>query len=359
MAGDILLDVLFHASERERIICANRLVPSRDAPRRVLRYLAQCAFPIARPLLEESEAFDACDLVEIAISTTPEHRLAIARRRGVCVTVSACLAEHGEPHIVREMLANRTAVLSEQTMDLLVARSKEEDALCPLLIERIELKPSHAMAMFWWADGHVRRKILQRHAAERSEMISICSDVFELAADEQWADPVARKALQMIERRQRNRSAIERSPFESLEDAINAAASRGMDAVIAQEIGYLSGIKPVTAAKILSDVGGEGLAVLCKATGLKREFLQLLWIALRRPVELSPGESHPMFKIVAETYELMTVARAQTVLRYWNWSLSSAYSPVALKQARELGEPANEEASFSTAQRTARLVFGN
>lgn len=358
MAGDILLDVLFHVAERERIICANRLVPSRDAPRRVLRYLAQCAFPIARPLLEESEAFDACDLVEIAVSTTPEHRLAIARRRGVCVTVSACLAEHGEPHIVRELLSNRTAAFSEQTMDLLVARSRDDESLCALLIERIELKPSHAMAMFWWADGLVRRKILQRQAAERSEMISICSDVFELASDEQWADPVARKALQLIERRQRNRSAIERSPFESLEDAINAAASQGMTAQIAQEIGYLSGIKPVTAAKVLSDIGGEGLAVLCKATGLKRDFLQRLWIALRRPIEIGPGEVHPMFAIVAETYELLTVAKAQTVLRYWNWSLSSAYSPMALKQAREAGEPANEEASFSTAQRTARLVFG-
>lgn len=359
MAGDILLDVLFHATERERIICANRLAPSRDAPRRVLRYLAQCAYPIARPLLEESEAFDSCDLVEIAIATTPEHRLAIARRRGVCVAVSACLAEHGEPHIVRELLANRTAAFSEQTIDFLVARSREDESLCALLIERLELKPSHAMAMFWWADGVVRRKVLQRHAAERSEMISMCSDVFELAADEQWADPVARKALQMIERRQRNRAAIERSPFESLEDAVNAAAAQGMDAQIAQEIGYLSGIKPVTAAKILSDPGGEGVAVLCKATGLKREFLQRLWIALRRPVELEPGEVHPMFTIVADTYELMTVAKSQTVLRYWNWSLSSAYSPLALKQARDSGEPANEEANFSTAQRTARLVFGN
>ena len=35
---------------------------------------------------------------------------------------------------------------------------------------------------------------------------------------------------------------------------------------MAQEIGYLAGIKPVTSAKILSDAGGEGVAVLCKAT---------------------------------------------------------------------------------------------
>src|SRR5690606_13072040 len=113
--------------------------------------------------------------------------------------------------------------------------------------------------------------------AERQEMIALCSDVFEMAAAEGWQDSVARKALQMIERRQRNRAAIDRSPYDSLEGAVQAAAVSGMEAKIAQEIGYLSGIKPVTAAKILSDPGGEALAVLCKATGLKREYLATLW----------------------------------------------------------------------------------
>ena len=117
--------------------------------------------------------------------------------------------------------------------------------------------------------------------------------------------------------------------------------------------------EPVTAAKIMSDAGGEGLAILCKATGLKREYLRLLWTALRRPLELASGEPNPVFTHVAETYEVLSVAKAQTTLRYWNWSLSSAYSPSALQQAQELGSPANEEAEYSTSQRTARLVFGN
>lgn len=359
MAGDILLDMLMHVTDRERILCASRLAVCRDAPRRVLRYLAQCAFHVARPLLEESDAFDSCDLEEIVQNTTQEHRMVIARRRNLCVTVTAALAQYGEVPVVRELLSNRNAPLSEQTVDRLVAASRDEPSLCAILSERIELKPSHAMAMFWWSDAATRRKILTRHASDRGEMIAICRDVFEMAAAENWADPVTRKALQLIERRQRNRAAIEKSPYDSLEGALEAAALQGIDAEMAQEIGYLAGIKPVTAAKILSDKGGEGLAVLCKATGLKREYLRLLWTALRRPLESAPGEIDPVFAVVADTYEVLSVAKAQTTLRYWNWSLSSAYSPGALRQAGELGTPANEEAEYSTSQRTARLVFGN
>ncbi len=359
MAGDILLDMLLHTTDRERTLCASRLAVCRDAPRRVLRYLAQCSFAVARPLLEESDAFDACDLVEIIQNSTPEHRFAIARRRNLCVSVTACIAQVGEPHVVRELIANRNAPLAETTVDRLVAMSRDEASYCAMLVERVELRSSHAMAMFWWADSPTRRKILTRQAADRTEMINVCRDVFEMAAAEGWADPIARKALQLIERRQRNRGAIAKSPYDSLEGAVSAAATRGMDAELAQEIGYLAGIKPVTAAKIMSDMGGEGLAILCKATGLKRDYLRQMWTALRRPLELAPGEPNPVFTNVAETYEVLSVAKAQTTLRYWNWSLSSAYSPGALRQTHEMGEPANEEGSYSASQRTARLVFGN
>ncbi len=359
MAGDILLDMLLHVTDRERYLCASRLAVCRDAPRRVLRYLAQCSFTVARPLLEESDAFDACDLVEIVQNSTAEHRSVIARRRNLCVSVTASLVQFGEPHIVRELLANRNAPLAEATFDRLIALSRDEPSLCPVLAERIELRASHAMAMFWWAEAATRRKILTRHASERSEMIAICRDVFEMAAAEGWSDPVSRKALQLIERRQRNRGAIERSPYDSLEGAVAAAAASGIDGELVQEIGYLAGIKPVTAAKILSDPGGEGLAVLCKSTGLKREYVRMMWTALRRPIEDAPGKLNPVFANVAETYEVLSVAKAQTTLRYWNWSLSSAYSPGGLRQAQDMGTPANEEMEYSTSQRTARLVFGN
>lgn len=358
MVGDILLDMLFHAEERERMMCANRLRDSRDAPRRLLRYLGQSSYNIAQPILEHNDGFNATDLIEICELGTVEHRTTIAGRKTVEGAVSVHLSEHAEPHILKTLLGNRGAELPEQAIDILVQRSREVDSLCEMLVERLEVKPSQAMAMFWWSDGATRRKILQRHAAERTEVINLCSDVYEIAAAEKWADPVARKALQMIERRQRNRAALEKSEFGSLEEACNTAATEGMNATIAQEIGYLSGVKPVTIAKIMSDKGGEGLAVLVKATGLHRDFLGVLWAALKRPIQIEEGKLHPQYVLVRDTYEILSVAKAQTTLRYWNWSLSSAFSPRSQNGVGMGAEPANQDAEFSTSQRTARLVFG-
>ena len=358
MGGDILLDMLFHATEEERFLCSSRLSVMSEAPRRVLRYLAQCNLEIAQPLLEVSEAFDSSDLLEIVDHVSVEHRIMIAKRKRVPVAVSDQLARRGEISVVKALLGNKGAVLSETAVDVLVGRSRSEEGLVELLITRLELKPAQAMAMFWWSDRETRRIILQRHAADRSEMVGMCGDVFAIAAKEGWADPVARKTLQLIERRQRNRAAIERSPFDSLEHAIEAAAQSGMTPELVQEIGYLAGIKPVTSAKILSDTGADGIAVLCKATGLKKPSLRNFWLALKRPLEAEDGTVDKMFAHLEETYDLLSVAKAQTTLRYWNWSLSSAFSPSSSKDSNLASEQANDESTFSTARRTASLVLG-
>ena len=359
MAGDILLDMLFHADDDIRLDCSQRLRSQRDAPRRLLRYLGQCGIDIARPLLEENEGFDASDLRQLIELTTVEHHLTIAGRKKVPATVGDALAATDEPHVLRKLLSNKGAVLSEQALDRVLIASRKHEDLTDLLVHRPELQPSQAMTMFWWADGPTRRQILQKHAADRGEMINRCAEIFPMMAKEGWQDEIARKGLQMIERRQRNRAAIEKSEFESLEDAISQAAIVGMTPEFATEIGYLAGVKPVTIAKILSDRGGEGLAVLCKATGLKRPYLRELWIALKRPVELSPGELHPQFAYVSESYELLSVAKAQTTLRYWNWSLSTSFSQKTVASDVLGSDAANDEDFFSASQRTARLVFGD
>ena len=355
MAGDVLLEMLFEADDRERAFCARRLVPTHEAPRRVLRYLCLCRIEVASELLEQNTSLDDSDLNYVLRRSSTQHAEAVSRRKTLSPSVCDTLVELGSPEAIITMLQNRRSFISETGVDDLLEASREHPQYCNLLVQRSEMKPHHAMTMFWWCDPADRQQILMRFAADRSELIEICGDVFAMAAKENWSDPVARKTLQLIERRQRNRAAIERSPYESLEDAIETAERTGLTRELAQEIGYLGGIKPVTAAKILTDPGGEALAVFCKATGLKRHYLSKLWAALKRPAEIGPGVLHPHYERVRDTYEMMSVAKAQTTLRYWNWSLSSSF------KGRSSGDDLMSESdiAFSSSHRTARLVFGD
>ena len=355
MTADLLVEMLREATPAERARVAKRLCQLVEIPNTLLRLLLVDEIDVARPLLEESNALSDADLVHCVLSASVEHLKLVARRRDITEIVGEVLVDRGDAEVIRILLRNDAARLSQPIIDGVVAASRDEPALVPLVLKRPELRPSQAYVMFWWADPEARRIILQRFAVSREVLQEAAGDVFAIAASEGWQDAPSRKALQFIERRQRNRAAIEKSPYESLEDAV-AAAQGGMSSEVADEISYLAGVKPMTGAKIFADEGGEALAVLCKATGLPKAAVRALWRGLRRPETDSEGNVLASFERVLITYEMIAVDRAQTVLRYWNWSLSSALTP-ALVQAIEAGDEGQVD-GFSVPQRTAMLALG-
>ena len=354
MTGDLLVEMLREASLDDRTRVAQRLSALTEVPASLVRLLLRDDLEAARPLLEASNALTDSDLLRCAKDATEGHRRVIAGRRAVGEVVCEALVDGGEPPVVETLLRNPGARLSQWAVDTVVARSREAPAYIPLLLKRPELRPSQAYVLFWWADAAARRTVLTRFAVSREVLQEAASDIFPMAAEEGWQDPLSRKALQFIERRQRNRSAIAKSPYDSLDAAV-AAARGGLNRTLAQEISYLAGIKPMTGAKIFTDIGGEPLAILCKATGLPRSFVRDLWAGLRRPETTADGAMDPNLERVITLYDMVAVDRAQTVLRYWNWALSSALTPQLVQAIRDGDEGALDE--DSTPQRAAMLAL--
>ncbi|MGH7028479.1 DUF2336 domain-containing protein [Brevundimonas sp.] len=354
VTGDLLVELLRLAPVEERRRVALRLTPLAELPNSLARMLLRDDPSVAGPLIEDCASLTDADLIGCVRDAKTEHRLLIAARRGLTEIVTETLLSFGEEAVIETVLKNNSARLSQPAIEGVVAISRQNRGLCAPLLKRPELRPSGAYVMFWWCGAEERRIVLQRFAVSREVLQDSVEDVFAMVAAEGWSDPVARKALQFIERRQRNRAAIDKSPYNGLEAAV-AAAAAGMSREIVSEIGYLSGIKPLTAAKIMGDAGGEPVAILCKATGLSRLDLQSLWRAMRRPEVTPDGAVHPDWERVQITYEMLAVDRAQTVLRYWNWALSSALTPELLRAIRDGDEELIDE--YSTPERAAMLAL--
>jgi uncharacterized protein (DUF2336 family) len=354
MIADLLADMLREAVTSERARVARRLANLTEIPPNLVRMLLRDEFEVAQHLLEHCESLSDADLLDCARRGTLEHRRLIAARRGVNELVAEALVEPLEPAVIELLLRNELARLSADAVERLVAATREQPRYIPNLLRRSELRPSHAYILFWWADTEARKTILQRFAVSREVLQEAAADVYPLAAAEGWQEPVSRKALQFIERRQRNRAALQRSSFHSLEAAVSAAET-GLTREITQEIAYLSGLKPMTGAKIMTDPTGEPIAILCKATGLPKAAVRSLWRAMRRPEIGADGQIAPGLERVLITYDMIAVDRAQTVLRYWNWSLSSAMTP-ALMQAIRDGDEADLDA-YSVPERAAMLAL--
>jgi uncharacterized protein (DUF2336 family) len=356
MTADLLVEMLRDGEPHERARVAKRLSGLTEIPTIVLRLLLRDEFEISAPLLADGTSVPDPELILCARDASIQHRRMIAARREVTELVVDAIVDRGERDVIELLLRNPGARFSSTALERVVAGSRREPRLLQGLLRRPELRPSHAYVMFWWAEPDVRRTILQRFAVSREVLQEAAGDVFPMATVEGWQDPLVRKALQFIERRQRNRAAIDKSPYNSLEDAI-AAAQTGMTRELASEIAFLSGIKPTTGAKIFTDPCGEPLAILCKATGLPRNAVRVLWRALRRPETDSSGRLAVALERSLITFDMMAVDRAQTVLRYWNWSLSSALTPALVRAIRAGDDDALDE--YSAPQRAAMLALSS
>jgi len=356
MAGDVLVELLRDAELELRESVAKRLVMLNEAPRTILVILAKDDIQVAKHVLEESKSLTDSDLIQIVQKVSGEHRKVIAKRRKVSDAVVDSLVQFLEEEVVETLLKNKGANFSETALQRILTVSRSHQPYVDLLAKRVELRPSHGLTMFWWASSETRKKILHRFAVTRNVLQNSCQDLFPKAAGEGWSDPGVRKALQFIERRQRNRAARERSEFETLEQAIEAAEEQGLTRKLTEEISYIAGVKPATGAQILTDKTGEAIAILCKAPGMKRHYIEKLWRALKRPVYDSTGDIHPDLARVKQTYDVISTDKAQTVLRYWNWSLTASLNAEVLRHIKDGVIPREED--HGAAAITAALVFG-
>lgn len=357
MAGDVLVELLRDADVKLRESVAKRLVMLNEAPRTILVILAKDDIQVARHVLEESNSLTDSDLIQIAGKVSGAHRKVIASRRKLSDSVVDAIVQFLEEDVVETLLKNKGASFSETALQRILTVSRSHQPYVTLLAQRVELRPSHGLTMFWWAEPENRKKILHRFAVTRNVLQESCEDLFPKAAAEGWSDAAVRKALQFIERRQRNRAALERSDFDTLEDAVDAAVTTGLTRKLTEEISYIAGVKPATGAQILTDKSGEAIAILCKAPGLNRDYVEKLWRALKRPVHDVDGQIHPDLARVIQAYDVISTDKAQTVLRYWNWSLTASLNADVLRHIKDGVIPREEE--YGAAAITAALVFGH
>lgn len=317
IVGDLLFEVLRNSDSQERRRCARRLADIADAPAALVRMLACDSYEVAELLLERSSALTDFDLLEVVRIGSTDHRVAIARRDTVSETIAAALAATGEAPVITALLKNPRALLAPPTMEYIVSAAKEETAYARLVIKRLELRPRQAFRLFWWSDHKDRLALLERFGIDRTVMIEAAEDVFALAAAEAragQADGLVGRALKFVDRRQRNRRAAEASPFGSLEGAVAAMRQRGPTTDLIEEIARLANIAQPLLARMFDDLGGEPLAVLCKATGADRDTLAAFWEGLGRSDQTIALEQALI------VYDTLSVEKAQTILRYWDWA---------------------------------------
>lgn len=330
-----ILDKLVHDFEMSvRRELAKRLADEPKAPRALVNTLANDTIDVARPLLMQSQVLHDGELIAIVRNRTRQHQLAVALRHNVSEPVSDALVENGDEDVIRTLLENPSAQISQATMEYLVDQSQHVDTFQEPLVRRQDLGAGLARRLYWYVSAALRERILANYEIPEDEL----DDVLESVAAE------------MVEREESEAGGDAGAPADVL--ARRIAEEREVDAALLIKIlrrgeiplfeslfGQLSRIQPPRLQHVLYETGGKGLAVACRALDIDKANFAPIYLLSRK----GRGGEH-----IVDPREVSTVMRyfdeldaetARRALKRWQRSPEYMDAVEAMEEQHRGGAP--------------------
>jgi uncharacterized protein (DUF2336 family) len=300
LIDQILTGLITHVEAEVRKRVSLRLSNLKSAPHALTKLLANDEIEIARPVLHHSPVLTDSDLIEVIDTQTVDHREAIAKRPNVPADVSAALAASKEPKVVEALLANLGAAIPRAVFGDLVVLSEAVDSIRRPLVARKDMPKDLAHKMFWFVSAAMRHTILERFAIDPAELDSVLAET--LAEQDQLAA-----------NRAQSKGNWTTGEVNALIAKLKAGDVPGFTTALAQIVG----VELPVAAKIVSDAGGEALAIACKAVGADRAQFTTIFLQLDYK---RFGKARPIAHVqnVSKIYDLMPKEKALAQVSLWN-----------------------------------------
>ncbi len=305
----VLAQLVSRLDEGMRLRLAERLGQQSDCPRELAMALARDDAKIAQEILLEGMPLADGDLARIVAESDEPHRFIIAGRRGLSSAVADEIIEYGETATICRLLNNRSVRLSLRAIEILVARSASDPEFREPLLARSELTARLAQMMFWWCEGGQRLEIMQRFTVDRSRIHDLLDPILGDGEGVRGMDDAMRVALSLLGRPRE----IDRDKLMSLV----AGVGKGELHRFSEDLAAMSAVRPETMYRILSDHGGEPLAVFAKAMSLSRkEFGELIVVTVDARQEGLPTKQD--LDRIGGLFDSLTADKADVALRYWD-----------------------------------------
>lgn len=178
---------------RVRRIIAETLKDVADAPPDVIRHLARDAeLVVAGPVLQFSPVLTDEDLLEIIAESPAEgHLAAISNRSSVGKDVVGAIVAAGDAAAIAIMLANPSAQIREETLDLIIDRAPDQDAWHEPLVKRPQLTNGAALRLARFVADSLLESLIRRKDLDGETAAKVREVVRRRLAEEGGADQAA------------------------------------------------------------------------------------------------------------------------------------------------------------------------
>jgi len=269
---EILRQLIHDVEVSVRRALAERLSEQPLAPHDLVIALANDDIEVAHPLLVNSDVLQDLELIEIIRNRTLEHQLAIGIRKSLSEEVTDALVATDSIDVIKTLLENHHAKISQRTMEYLVEQSQRVDTYQNPLLRRPDLETTLAKRMYWWVSAALRSYILERYEVDPGELDETMESTVKALTEGDGAfKPKAVALADELAERQEITPAL-----------IVKTLREGEVALFAALFGRYTGIRLQLVQRMLFEPGGEGLAIACKGSGIDKSTFASIYVLTRK-----------------------------------------------------------------------------
>lgn len=316
LMSDILHKLVRECEMAVRRDLAERLSKSENPPHELIVLLANDEIEVAQPILANCNVLRDMELVQIIRRRTQQHQLAIAMRRAVSEPVSDALVETGNENVIKTLLENQDAQISEATMTYLAEESRRVDTYQEPLVKRHDLDPELAKRMYLWVSAALREHILENFEVDPTALDETLDDLAASMVTDPAHQPGEGGASRPAEVLARHLVQSDENAWHMMIQVLRQGEVTLFEALLG-EVGDLS---PARVQKIVYEAGGEGLAIACRALDMPKTTFATIFLLSRRG-EVGKRVTDPrVLSRALMMFDKINPQAAQEVLKSWRRS---------------------------------------
>jgi uncharacterized protein (DUF2336 family) len=324
---DILRKLIHDCEKAVRRDLSERLSGAANPPHELIVSLANDEIEVAEPILKQSKMLRDAELIGVIRRRTQQHQLAIAMRRSLSEYVSDVLVETGNTDVIKVLLENSDAKISEATMEYLAEESRRVDTYQEPLLRRGDLKSELAERMCLWVSAALRSYIVETFEVDPSQIddhLERTSGSVARGPQSRQDEPEKETPAEALARRLTEQRKV--TP-----DFLVQVLRQGEVPLFEALFGQLSGLKAPRLHDVLYDSGGEGLAIACRAIEMpKPAFATIFLLSRRGHTGKQVVDPHELSRALL-LFDKITLAAAAAVMNSWRrgWKYQDAVEKVA------------------------------
>lgn len=308
-----LIDQLLLAANRApsvRSLLIEKFVDKTTMPRKVAMSLATETIDVAKDVLILNTSLTDDDLITVVATQTTDHAAAVAQRTSISEAVADALVTTGDVNVMQIVAENLGAKLSNKAVATLADAARFTAALREPIMTRPEMSYDVATKLYWWVSQDLRRYALKRFGIAAGQVDLALAKTLEELLSYHELDKGNDKIMVQIANWLEDRGVV---TTRILPQILRLGHFRLFNILL----GRLTNLDLSLIDTIVSETGGRGLAVVCRALGVDKAGFVSFFLLSRGARE---GEHvvHPReLSFALAAFDKLSVNLAYDLLRSW------------------------------------------